>query len=72
MVHDRCHDAVMSEIQYVNAIKRAEANLEEANRQLAQAKEDFSKGHILPSRLHQLEELHAIAAQDLQRVLKEA
>ena len=61
----------MSEIQYVNSVKIAQDNLEEANRQLAQAKVDYGKGAIPVERLHQLEELRDTAAADLQRVLKE-
>jgi predicted nucleic acid-binding OB-fold protein len=62
----------MSRIQYVNAVKLAQDNLEEANRQLTHAKQDYAEGNISPERLHQLEELRNIAAQDLQRVIKES
>ncbi|HSU71495.1 MAG TPA: hypothetical protein VLI70_08565 [Micrococcaceae bacterium] len=61
----------MSEIRYVNTVKSAQDNLEEANRQVAHAKADYNKGAITLERLRQLEELRDTAAADLQRVIKE-
>jgi cellobiose-specific phosphotransferase system component IIA len=61
----------MSPINYVNAVKMAQDNLDEANRQLAKATTDFAEGHIPEARLLQLHELRDIAAADLVRVVKE-
>ncbi|MBG0739083.1 hypothetical protein IV500_06680 [Paeniglutamicibacter antarcticus] len=62
----------MSNIQYVDPVKTAQDNLDEANRQLAQAQRDHSKGAIDQHRLTQIEDLRQTAAQDLQRVMKES
>ncbi|WP_155848495.1 hypothetical protein [Arthrobacter sp. 35W] len=61
----------MSPINYVNPVKMAQDNLEEANRQLAQATTDFAAGRIPEARLLQLHELKDIASADLARVVKE-
>ncbi|MCZ2403807.1 hypothetical protein IV498_11575 [Paenarthrobacter sp. Z7-10] len=61
----------MNEIHYVNSVKLAQENLEEANRQFEHAKRDFAAGDISPERFAQLESLKDTAALDLQRVLRE-
>ncbi|NVM95841.1 hypothetical protein [Arthrobacter wenxiniae] len=61
----------MSESDYTNPLQLAHDNLEEANRQLAQATTDFNAGKITQARLDQLHELRDIAAADVNRVAKE-
>ncbi|MCQ9165307.1 hypothetical protein [Arthrobacter sp. STN4] len=61
----------MSESEYSNPMQLAQDNLDEANRQLAQANADFNAGKITQKRLDQLHELRDFAAADLTRVLKE-
>lgn len=68
---NRCNDADMSESDYTNPLQLAHDNLEEANRQLAQATTDFNAGKITQARLDQLHELRDIAAADVNRVAKE-
>lgn len=67
----RWNDAVMSEIQYVNAVQIAQENLEEAVRQWTRATADFNAGKIPQSRLDQLQELKDLATTDLARVMRE-
>lgn len=61
----------MSQTPYVNPVKIAQDNLEEATRQLAQATKDLQSGKITQHRFDQLQELKDIATADLGRVLKE-
>ena len=68
---NRCNDARMSESEYSNPMQLAQENLDEANRQLAQANADFNAGKITQERLDQLHELRDFAAADLTRVSKE-
>ena len=68
---NRCNDANMSESDFNDPMQLANDNLEEANRQLAQATADFHAGKIPQSRLDQLHELRDIAAADVNRVAKE-
>ena len=68
---NRCDDAGMSEIQYVNAVEIAQDNLEEAVRQWTRATADFNAGKITQNRLDQLQELKDLATTDLARVMRE-
>jgi outer membrane protein TolC len=68
---DRCDDAAMSEIQYVNTLAVAQRNLDEAERQVKEAQKAFKAGDISEDRLRQLEGLHELAAADLERVRRE-
>jgi outer membrane protein TolC len=61
----------MSEIQYVNTLAIAQRNLDEAERQVKEAQKAYKAGSITEDRLRQLEELHEIAAADLERVRRE-
>ncbi|MFI5085224.1 MAG: hypothetical protein ACHP7K_04760 [Actinomycetales bacterium] len=61
----------MTEIHYVNTVKAAQDNLEEANRQLDQAVKDHAAGLITEQRLAQLKELRDISVADLARVMRE-
>lgn len=68
---NRCDDAGMSESDFTNPMQLAHDNLEEANRQLAQATADFNAGAITQERLDQIHELRDTAAADVNRVAKE-
>ncbi|WP_125615036.1 hypothetical protein [Specibacter cremeus] len=61
----------MNDTEYVNPIQLAQQNVEEANRQLAEAEKHFRAGDITEARLEQLRELKDIAVADLARVIKE-
>lgn len=55
----------------LNPVELAQQNLDEAHRQLTQAKLDIQSGEISQQRYEQLEHLRAICAEDLQRVIRE-
>ena len=61
----------MSESDFTNPLQLAHDNLEEANRQLAQATADFNAGAITQESLDQIHELRDTAAADVNRVAKE-
>ncbi|MGO4383457.1 hypothetical protein [Specibacter sp. RAF43] len=61
----------MSESEFSNPLKLAGDNLQEANRQLERATDDYNNGRISRHRLDQLHELRDIAVEDLARVVKE-
>lgn len=55
----------------VDPVLQAQANLEEAERQLKHAKELFKRGDITQERLDQLSRLRDDAAEDAQRTIRE-
>lgn len=61
----------MSDSQFNNPVVLSSSNLEESERQLAQATKDFKAGLITESRFKQINELHTIAAEDSLRVDRE-